>query len=245
MAFFCVEYGKEESVKEGCFLMDMERMIAMYMDECMSRQLRPKTMQSYEQTLRLFAAWLKESEKIERIEDIQDRTMRKYIIELQTRGKYTFSANKKTDTVNYPQRRRDYNKKVENITINNYLRNLRVFFSWLVEIECISRSPMTRVKELPQQRKEREYLEDAEVKSLMAGLDKTYFAEYRDLLIMMIMLDSGTRLGETLSIEVREIDMVNRSIYLPAEKTKGRKARTVFFSRTTEKELCQDEGLVS
>ena len=35
--------------------MNFQRMIALYMDDCHSRQLRPKTMQSYEQALKLFA----------------------------------------------------------------------------------------------------------------------------------------------------------------------------------------------
>ena len=80
-------------------------------------------------------------------------------------------------------------------------------------------------------------LVDDEVKELLKSLDKAYFPEYRDLVVMMIMLDSGTRLGETLSIEMNQIDLMNRSLHLPAEKTKGRKARTVFFSKRTEKEL--------
>ena len=32
----------------------------MFMDYCRSKQLRPKTMASYEQTLKLFSRWLKE-----------------------------------------------------------------------------------------------------------------------------------------------------------------------------------------
>ena len=35
--------------------MNLQRMIALFMDYCMSKQLRPKTMQSYEQALKLFA----------------------------------------------------------------------------------------------------------------------------------------------------------------------------------------------
>ena len=42
--------------------MDMERVISLYMDECASKQLREKTMQSYEKTLKLFTVWLKENE---------------------------------------------------------------------------------------------------------------------------------------------------------------------------------------
>ena len=121
--------------------MDMERVISLYMDECASKQLREKTMQSYEKTLKLFTVWLKENEKTDRVEDIEDRTIRRYIPDLQTRGKYTVCTDKTTNDIKHPQRRRDYNKKVSNITINNYLRNLRAFFSWLVEIEYIRKSP--------------------------------------------------------------------------------------------------------
>ena len=53
----------------------------------------------------------------------------------------------------------------------------------------------------------------------------------------MLMLDAGTRLGETLSIEMEEIDLVERSIRLPAEKTKGRRTRRVFFSMKLAVEL--------
>jgi len=55
--------------------------------------------------------------------------------------------------------------------------------------------------------------------------------------VMMIMLDSGTRIGETLSIEGDQINLLERTIHLPAEKTKGRKSREVFFSYKTEKEF--------
>ena len=59
------------------------------MEECHSRQLRPKTMLSYEHTLKLFSFWLTGRKKISRIEDIKEKHIREYIIELQTRGKYT------------------------------------------------------------------------------------------------------------------------------------------------------------
>lgn len=34
-------------------------MIGVFMDYCHSKALRPKTMQSYEQSLKLFAAWMR------------------------------------------------------------------------------------------------------------------------------------------------------------------------------------------
>ena len=217
--------------------MEISRAFNLYMEYCRSKQLRQRTMISYEQTIKLFIRWLKEVEGIDQIEQIKEVTIRHYILELQARGKYTFYADIKQESTNHPKRRRDYRKPVGNITINNYLRNLSPFFTWLVDIEYISKSPMRKVKALPQERKAKEYLEDEEVRKLLNNMDTSYFSEYRDMICMMIMLDSGTRLGETLSIEMHQIDLINRTIQLPAEKTKGRTARTVFFSRKTEKEL--------
>lgn len=209
----------------------------MYMDDCHSRQLRPQTMQSYEQALKLFATWMEETHDITQVEEVKDVHIRSYINDLQTRGKYTFSADKATENVNYPQNRSDYQGKISNITINNYLRNLRAFFRWLVEVEYIERSPMRKIRLLPDERRAREYLEDDEVVKLLKCLDKSFFPEYRDYVAIMLMLDSGTRLGETLTAEVSQVDLHERSLHLSADKTKGRKARTVFFSSKTAREL--------
>lgn len=59
----------------------------------------------------------------------------------------------------------------------------------------------------------------------MREMDKSLFSEYRDLLVMMIMLDSGMRLGETLSIEMDQLNLVKQPICLSSNKTKGRKER--------------------
>ncbi|MBQ4580759.1 MAG: tyrosine-type recombinase/integrase [Clostridia bacterium] len=207
------------------------------MDDCYSRQLRPKTMQSYEQTLKLFAVWLEDRHNIKKIEDIKGVHIRSYINDLQTRGKYTFCVNRQSEMYNHPSHRRDYQNKISNITINNYLRNMRAFFKWVVAEEFLDSSPMHRIKLLPNERQAREYLEDHEVMCLLKGLDKSYYPEFRDYVVIMLMLDSGTRIGETLSAENTQLDLRDRSLHLPADKTKGRKARTVFFSSKTAREL--------
>ena len=217
--------------------MNLQRMIAMFMDYCRSKQLRPKTMGSYEQTLKLFVRWLKENMEIENAEQVKEPHIRAYIVDLQTRGKYTFCADERSTNQNHPANRRDYRQKISNITINNYLRNLRVFFTWLEESDCIMKSPMRRVRELPQERPAKEYLEDDEVMRLLKSMDTSYYSEYRDMVVMMLMLDAGTRLGETLTAEEEQLNIEEQSLYLPADKTKGRMERTVFFSTKTAREL--------
>ena len=64
--------------------------IEEYMVYCHSRQLRTKTMDSYEQALRLFERWCKEQMDITDVDKVTESIIRKYINDLQERGKYTF-----------------------------------------------------------------------------------------------------------------------------------------------------------
>lgn len=88
--------------------MEMGKMIEVYLEYCVSKQLRPKTIGSYRQALELFAVWLKESEGIEQIEDVRDATIRRYIMNLQQRGKYTAVCDDASLLSNYPDRRKDF-----------------------------------------------------------------------------------------------------------------------------------------
>lgn len=223
----------------GGDVMELIEAISLYMDYCSGRQLRTKTQESYKQTLRLFAAWLINEQQISEVRDISERHIRLYTSWLRNRGKYTFSYSADTELSNTPSHRRDYNQSITITTVNNYLRNLRSFFVWLVDEEVIETSPMRKVKLIPNTRVAKNYLEDDEVRRLIASMRRSVFYEYRDLIAMMVMLDCGTRLGETLAIEVAEIDLTDRIIYLPPEKTKSHHGRTVFFSERTANELCK------
>lgn len=66
--------------------MEFDRIIPLYMEDCHARQFRPKTMQSYEQALRLFSVWLEEHHGVIHIEGVTDYHMRRFIIDLQNRG---------------------------------------------------------------------------------------------------------------------------------------------------------------
>ena len=60
-----------------------------FMIYCQSKQLRPKTMQSYEQALRLFARWCEEERHIEAVDKVKEADIRHYLKDVQQRGKYT------------------------------------------------------------------------------------------------------------------------------------------------------------
>ena len=208
-----------------------------FMLYCRTTQLREKSMMAYEQSLKLFQRWCMDEMGIFTVDKVTENVIRRYIMELQERGKYTFYIVDKQKKTNYPERRRDYRKPISTATINNYIRNLRVFFNYLERNYIIKKNPMKKIRQLRTNRKPKVYLTDEELRKLLANLDRSYFSEHRDYMMIMLMLDSGMRLGECSTLLVTDLELHRKRINLRAEETKGRRERTVFFSPKTEKAL--------
>ena len=168
---------------------------------CRSRELRAKTLESYEHTLRLFERWCNDELNITQVDQVTESVIRRYITNLQERGKYTFYANEKSKEQNFPERRRDFRKPVSAATINNYIRNLKVFFNWLDSDYVLKKNPMKKVRQLKTNRNAKEYISDEDFKRLVGQLDRSYFPEHRDYTMIILMIDTGMRLSNKKSRE--------------------------------------------
>lgn len=199
----------------------------MFLDACEMKGLSTKTIGSYEQTLRLFMQHL-DKNGIADTEDVTHLVIQGYIKEIRTRGKYAVAAN--SENRNYPENRTDYGSAVSDVTINNYLRNMKVFFNWCVEEDIIRKSPIKRTDFTKVERKPLGYVSDEDFKMMLKALDISRFSEYRDSVIIQLLLDTGMRISECLLISNSDLNLAKRCIYLPAEHTKGKKSRYVFFS---------------
>lgn len=205
----------------------LARDIEMFIEHCELKELSRKTIGSYEQTLRLLMLYLDE-QGITRTEKITHLDIQRYVKNIKERGKYTVTSN--PNSGNYQERRIDFGKKVSDVTINNYLRNMSAFFNWCVEEELILRSPVKRGDFIKVERKPLEFVSDEDFKRLLRNMNTASFSEYRDSIIIQLLLDTGMRINECLLIQVSDVDLPKRCIYLPAENTKGKKGRYVFYS---------------
>ncbi len=205
----------------------LARDVEMFIEHCELKELSQKTIGSYEQTLRLLMLYLDE-QGITRTEKITHLDIQRYVKNIKERGKYTVTSN--PNSGNYQERRIDFGKKVSDVTINNYLRNMSAFFNWCVEEELILRSPVKRGDFIKVERKPLEFVSDEDFKRLLRNMNTASFSEYRDSIIIQLLLDTGMRINECLLIQVSDVDLPKRCIYLPAENTKGKKGRYVFYS---------------
>lgn len=213
----------------------MELEIDRYMNDCAAKGLSQKTMKSYEQSLKLFAKWLRETFEIDSPSMVKGEHLKSYMNSLQERGKYEYTANDTAKDVNYPERRNDYGKRISNTTIANYTRNIKVFFSYLYEEQVIRTNPMKNVKNIKADRKAKIMLEDNELKQFFKAFDVTKFDQYRDWIIARLIFDTGARIGELLEIVPSDIDLRANALLL--RNTKNKKQRFVYFSDKTRRNL--------
>jgi integrase/recombinase XerD len=208
-----------------------------FMDYCRSQQLRPKTLFSYEQTLRIFARYMVDICKVTSASETKEVHIRDYVKYLEFRGKYTVVAQDNSKTSNNPYNRKDTGKPIGKSTINNYLRNIKVFYNYLYQNHLIKTNPVSRVKQLSNHRKPLNYISDEEFFRLIKSFDNSKFHEFRDCTIIYLLFDTGMRISETLSIKLEDVDLAKKTIFLPADNTKGDKNRVVFFSQEMTKNL--------
>ena len=209
-----------------------------FINYCDYKNLSQKTIASYEQTLRLFARYLQDTCNITSTEQVKEKTIAEYIASVKERGKYTVVANDNTRRINNPQNRQDFGKKVSLATVNNYTRNLRVYFNYMHDNRLIRVNPMRKIKPIRIPRKTKGYLKDQDFNNLLNCFDLSKFHEYRDYVITQLVFDTGMRIGECLMIRNEtDINFTERTIFLPADNTKGKKDRYVFFSAEMATEL--------
>ena len=201
-----------------------------YLVYCNTKGLSKKTIKSYEQTLKLFERYCVDK-NIKSFNKVTSKTVTEYIDYTKERGKYTAVSNDITLSSNNPENREDYGKRISPLTINSYIRNLKAFYSYSQEFELTKNNPMSKIKQLPHTRKQKEFITDAQFRILIQSFNLSSFSEYRDFTITNLLMDTGMRISECLLIKLEDIDLKKQSIFLPFENTKSKKGRFVYFSQ--------------
>ena len=142
----------------------------------------PKTISNYSVHLRRFLEYVPRD-----LEELSSDHIREYIIHLKEIG-------------------------VGNVSINCYLRSVKVFCFWMFENEFTDRNLFARIK-LPRP--------DPAIKIPLsieeaAAVDEVL--DERDKIIFHLMLDAGLRASEVCSLKKKDIDLQNRLIYVHNSK---------------------------
>ena len=126
-------------------------------------------------------------------------------------------------------------KDVTSVTIQSYIRALRSFLRWLYNNELTDTNICERFKLPKATRKVIDVLSDEEVARLFEALDGDGWILTRNRLIVALMLDSGLRLNEVVTLQAGSLHLKDRYLIVTG---KGDKQRTVPFGESTAALIC-------
>ncbi len=171
------------------------------------RGLASETKHFYKDKLNAFRKFLVQIRKVQALESLTSSELEYYI-----ESKY--SKNK----IN---------------TFNCHARALRAFFNYLERDGYLIANPARNVKPKKVRKEKIDYFTVEQVRKLLTSFDLRYKSELRNLLIVMVLLDTGIRNSELVRIKLEDINTKERSIYIYATKTNT--FRTVYYSKETER----------
>lgn len=127
-------------------------------------------------------------------------------------------------------------KGVSTAYINSILRHMKAFYNFLLEENYIDENPFKKIKQL-RETNEVDSLTKDHIKILLKQPDQRTYAGFRDYVMMYLLLDTGMRIGEAISLKTSDIDFKTNVIELRSETTKSRKTRYVPISQKTNRLL--------
>lgn len=119
-------------------------------------------------------------------------------------------------------------------TINHRIRSMKQLYNFLITSEVISFSPAGKLNKLKAPKVIIRPFEEDDIRKLLNQPNKATFVGYRDYVIMLLLLDTGVRLSELVSMKMNDVDLHEGKIKVWG---KGSKEREVIFQSTTKRFL--------
>ncbi|MBP0983187.1 MAG: tyrosine-type recombinase/integrase [Oscillospiraceae bacterium] len=151
--------------------MFIESAVREFLVNCSIKSYSKRTIKSYRNNLTRFFSFVSEKE----IEQIDSAKIKQQISELQNKG-------------------------LKTSYINNLIKTLRAFCSYLIEQEYITVNPMKKVPWCKERIVLIKAFSDDEVKQMMSAYSEKDFMELRNKTIMALLLDTGIRCFELCSV---------------------------------------------
>lgn len=125
-------------------------------------------------------------------------------------------------------------------TINIRLRNIKAIFRFLSEEGILTKNPSSNIPLVKDDlHEEVQGLTDKEIDMILASYDDKLFAQWQDKTLVLLLLDTGLRINEAMSLTEEHVDFQHNTLIVPSEIAKNRKQREIPISREITKRLKQ------
>ena len=181
---------------------------------------RPKTIGVYLAVLRRFLAYLKERSETPLVKDLNTETVMEYIAHLKKVGKFE----------HHPFCPRDTSAQLSPMTIDQHVRTLKGFATWLMEKGYTKQNVLKDLARPKLPKLTIETLTDEEIQKILASINTKTFLGARNYAIILVLLDTGLRCGELCGLTLDTVQMSSKHCYVKV-MGKGQKERIVYLGR--------------
>ncbi len=196
---------------------ELQQLFESYIADCQySKHLRPQTIKGYREVFSVFQKLLP---NIKEVDDLHPHLMNEFFKRLSTRERIVGR-----DTIKIG---------VKPSTIKTYYNKLIAFFRWLETYGHIEQGILTNhiIKPPAPIYDDEKALSDLEVSKIISSIAlhcmDNPFMHKRDILIVTLLLYTGIRKGELLSLRVQDIDFEKRTLFINGKTSKSKKSRFI------------------
>ena len=194
-------YGEMQNVAEYT---PINKAIEAYIAD-KSRDLREASMVSYTSVAKIFVEWLTTQNIHEMASHlINQRICQRFMDELRDRPKFN------------------------NNTYNTYLKKYRACFAWMVERGYCKENPFEKIKTRQKEEKIRILIPVDAREVVINHVRTSKHPNYE--IVMHLVFTSLIRPSEIERLQVRDVDLINKCIHIPANKAKTHKNRDAALS---------------
>lgn len=198
-------------------VLDLSNLIQGFKFSCQTEGKSLKTIEWYTCFLARFLRFLNSNTYPTGIDRIDKNHIRQFIRYLQVEAKTPRSE-----------------KPLSQATIQGYVRTLKSFFSWATREEYLEANPMTKIPVPRAIIKIISTFSQEQIVKLLMVCQTSSSSGYRNLTILLLLLDSGIRVSELVGIDLNDLNLMEG--YIKIRRAKGNKERLVpigsFIQRT-------------
>ncbi len=123
------------------------------------------------------------------------------------------------------------------VTVNTRLKTLRTLFKFLCEENLMESNPLQSVKKVVENDNAITILTVNELQRLLNTPNQRRYSDFRDYVLMNVLLDSFLRINEALSLKASDIDTEAGVLTIRSETSKSRRTRLIPIQKSTLKLL--------
>ena len=176
------------------------------------------TVRWYNEAIDLFTRWLSNEGIPLTVSAMNEDIMRRWIVSLQDKPG------------------RGNHVKASAQTVNNRVRSIRAFANWLYHQGHTSCHRLEKIKAPKFRKAEQEILTDEEIDRIRIAYDPRHFLGARNNAIFTLMLDTGLRVNEVVTLRYRDVHFDQRYVKVVG---KGDRERVVPFGNACYQALAE------